>query len=145
MNYAMQAVTSFNHALSDATRWRIALLVAEQPLCVCELEDGLRLPQSTLSSHLTVLREAGLLEVEKRGKWAFYRMAEGMRALFAAQRAHFAAELESDLTFRADRERTAQRVALRGSTDCGGDRRRPIPPRLDSTATAGCCAPAAVE
>lgn len=133
------SLTSFNHALYDPTRWRIALLVAVQPLCVCELEDGLRLPQSTLSSHLTVMREAGLLEVERRGKWAFYRLAEHLRGVFDAMRSHWAGELEADLTLQADRERTAQRVALRGTEDCGGERQRPILPRMDSADTAGCC------
>lgn len=139
MSSLVQALTAFNHALSDSTRWRIALLLVEQPLCVCELEDGLRLPQSTLSSHLTVMREAGLLEVERRGKWAFYRLAERVRGVFEAMRSHWAGELEADLTLRADRERTGQRVALRGTQDCGGERRRPIPPRLDSSDTQGCC------
>ncbi len=139
MTAAMRALTAFNHALSDPTRWRIALLVAEQSLCVCELEDGLRLPQSTLSSHLTVMRDAGLLEVERRGKWAFYRLADGLSSVFDVMRLHWAGELDGDLTLKADRERTDQRVALRGTQECGGERRRPVPPRLDTADTQGCC------
>lgn len=135
----MQEAVSFNQALADPTRWRIAVLVAEQMLCVCELEDGLRLPQSTLSSHLTVMRAAGLLEVEKRGKWAFYRMAPRMADLFGQQRAHFAKVLARDPVLAADRKRIRQRVALRGQGDCGMERRRAIPPRLESADTAGCC------
>lgn len=132
----MHEAIAFNHALADPTRWRIALLVAEQMLCVCELEDGLRLPQSTLSSHLTVMRAAGLLEVERRGKWAWYRMAPGLRPLFEKLRAHFAASLATDPVYADDRRRTAERVALRGSDDCGSARRRAIPP---IPAEAPCC------
>ena len=136
----MQAAVSFNQALADSTRWRIAVLVAEQLLCVCELEDGLRLPQSTLSSHLTVMRSAGLLEVEKRGKWAFYRIAPRMAELFEQQRTHFAKALAGDPVLAADRKRIRQRVALRGQGgDCGSARRRAIPPRLETADSAGCC------
>ena len=134
----MDAV-SFNQALSDPTRWRIALLVAEQTLCVCELEDGLRLAQSTLSSHLTIMRNAGLLEVERHGKWAYYRMAAALRPVFEAQRAHFAGSIERDATYAADKKRTAQRVALRGAGDCGRGRRRAIPPLLPGSKAAACC------
>jgi ArsR family transcriptional regulator len=135
----MLEAVSFNQALADPTRWRIALLVADQMLCVCELEDGLNLPQSTLSSHLTVMRSAGLLEVERRGKWAYYRMAPAARELFEAQRAHFAESLAKDPVHAADQARTAERVAIRGTTDCGTTRRRAIPPPLTESATAPCC------
>ena len=130
---------AFNQALADHTRWRIALLVVDQMLCVCELEDGLRLPQSTLSSHLTVMRNAGLLEVERRGKWAYYRMADTARPLFEAQREQFARSISRDPVFAADRKRTASRVALRGETDCGSGRRRPIPPLLAKDGLTSCC------
>lgn len=131
----MQAAVSFSHALADPTRWRIALLVAEQTLCVCELEDGLRLPQSTLSSHLAVMRAGGLLEVERRGKWAYYKLSTALGPAFVALREHFAVSLEQDPVRAADRERIAQRVALHGSGDCGGERRRAIPrPRAPARA-----------
>jgi len=135
----MLEAATFAHALADVTRWRICLLVSQRMLCVCELEDGLRLPQSTLSSHLTVLRAAGLLEVERRGKWAFYRMAPALRPLFETLREHFAKSLTSDPVFAEDRRRTAERVALRGQTDCGSSRRRAIPPALTESAAAPCC------
>ena len=132
----MLEAISFNQALADPTRWRIAVLVAEQALCVCELEDGLRLPQSTLSSHLAIMRTAGLLEVEKRGKWAFYRMAAGPHAVFEVMSRHFAESLAKDPVYAEDAARTAERVALRGQSDCGSARRRAIPPRQDGSGAA---------
>lgn len=131
----MKEAVAFSQALADSTRWRIALLVAEQTLCVCELEDGLRLPQSTLSSHLSVMRAAGLLEVERHGKWAFYKMAPALRPLFESLRAHFAPSLAKDPVCEEDRRRTAERVALRGQEDCGSPRRRAIPPQRKES----CC------
>lgn len=139
MKAQMQAAVAFSQALADPTRWRIARLVAEQTLCVCELEDGLRLPQSTLSSHLSVMRAAGLLEVERRGKWAFYKMTPALRPLFETVREHFAASLAPDPGGEEDRRRTAERVALRGQEDCGAERRRSIPPALTEPAAAPCC------
>ena len=45
-------------------------------ICVCELQDRLGLSQSKVSYHLRVLREAGLIDLETRGKWAFYSLRE---------------------------------------------------------------------
>jgi len=133
----MKQAVAFARALADSTRWRIALLVSEQTLCVCELEDALRLPQSTLSSHLTVMRSGGLLEVERRGKWAYYSLSPELRPVFEALRTHFAGSLRNDPVVAADGKRTARRVALRGRTNCRAARRMAIPPATASAA--GCC------
>jgi len=64
--------------LSDPVRLRIAhLLVQRDELCVCHLTDVLQLPQSTVSRHLNILRNSGLVEPERRGKWVYYRFANG--------------------------------------------------------------------
>ncbi len=61
--------------LSDPVRLRIAhLLTQRDELCVCHLTDVLSLPQSTVSRHLNTLRNSGLVEAERRGKWVYYRM-----------------------------------------------------------------------
>ncbi|MBI2487642.1 MAG: winged helix-turn-helix transcriptional regulator [Deltaproteobacteria bacterium] len=60
-------------ALADDTRLRIVnLFLKERSLCVCEIVDALRIPQYQISKHLSVLRNAGLLDFEKRGTWAYY-------------------------------------------------------------------------
>ena len=61
--------------LSDETRLRLfrALLECGREVCECEIVPELRVSQPTVSYHLKVLREAGLIEVERRGIWAFYR------------------------------------------------------------------------
>jgi len=61
--------------LSDPVRLRIThLLTQKDELCVCHLTDALCLPQSTVSRHLNTLRNSGLVEAERRGKWVYYRM-----------------------------------------------------------------------
>jgi ArsR family transcriptional regulator, arsenate/arsenite/antimonite-responsive transcriptional repressor len=63
-------------ALADPVRLRLMSLVASGEggeACVCDLTDAFDLSQPTISHHLKVLHEAGLLEREKRGVWVYYR------------------------------------------------------------------------
>ena len=63
-------------ALADPVRLRLLSLVASHEggeACVCDLNDAFELSQPTISHHLKVLHEAGLLEREKRGVWVYYR------------------------------------------------------------------------
>ncbi len=63
-------------ALADPVRLRLMSLVASHPggeACVCDLNDAFELSQPTISHHLKVLHDAGLVEREKRGVWVFYR------------------------------------------------------------------------
>jgi len=75
--------------LADPNRVRILsmLLRAGAPCCVCELEPQLGIAQPTVSYHLKKLLEIGLLERERRGTFAYYRVApeatDRLRALFA--------------------------------------------------------------
>jgi ArsR family transcriptional regulator len=62
--------------LADPGRLRILSLIHSQPTheaCVCHLTDSLELSQPTVSHHLRVLFEAGLVERERRGNWVYYR------------------------------------------------------------------------
>lgn len=63
-------------ALADPVRLRLLSLVASHTggeACVCDLTDAFALSQPTISHHLKVLHEAGLLERDKRGVWVYYR------------------------------------------------------------------------
>lgn len=70
-----QAVKIFK-ALSDPTRIRILMLLLERKLCVCELVFTLKMEQSRISHQLRVLREAGLVEDVREGKWINYQIPE---------------------------------------------------------------------
>jgi ArsR family transcriptional regulator len=64
-------------ALADPVRLRLMSLVASSPggeACVCDLNDAFDLTQPTISHHLKVLHDAGLVDREKRGVWAYYRI-----------------------------------------------------------------------
>jgi ArsR family transcriptional regulator len=74
-------------ALADPVRLRLMSLVASHPggeACVCDLNDAFSLTQPTISHHLKVLHEAGLLDREKRGVWVYYRARTGALASLAA-------------------------------------------------------------
>lgn len=73
-------------ALADPTRVAIVnRLAAADEVCVCDLTAAFELSQPTVSHHLRVLREAGLVESSRRGTWAFYRLVpEAVEALRSA-------------------------------------------------------------
>ena len=74
-------------ALAEPTRLRLLSLVAaheDQEACVCDLIEPVGLSQPTVSHHLKVLVDAGLLEREKRGVWAYYRLVPDRLADVAA-------------------------------------------------------------
>ncbi|WP_043457662.1 ArsR/SmtB family transcription factor [Gordonia polyisoprenivorans] len=64
-------------ALADPVRLRLLSEVASRPggeACVCDISGPIRLSQPTISHHLKVLREAGLVTGERRGTWVYYRV-----------------------------------------------------------------------
>ena len=72
------------HALSDETRLSILDRLRQGECCVCELMDQLDAAQSRLSFHLKVLRETGLIDCRREGRWAYYWLVpEGIEALEA--------------------------------------------------------------
>jgi ArsR family transcriptional regulator, arsenate/arsenite/antimonite-responsive transcriptional repressor len=62
-------------ALADPTRVSIVnRLACADECCVCDLTEAFDLSQPTVSHHLRILRDAGLVEAERRGTWAYYRL-----------------------------------------------------------------------
>ena len=66
---------NITRALGDENRIRILMALREQDLCVCQVTAFLDLAPSTTSKHLSVLRQARLIESRKRGKWVYYHLA----------------------------------------------------------------------
>jgi ArsR family transcriptional regulator len=67
-------------AIADPARLRLLSLIQAQPTgeaCVCHLTEPLGLTQPTVSHHLKVLLDAGLVEREQRGSWAYFRVVPG--------------------------------------------------------------------
>ncbi len=116
MNPVTESIITFSRALADPTRWRIICLVLEEALCVCELADILEMPQSSVSSHVQIIRKGGLLESEKCEKWTYFRIDRRHQKLIRQLDAHFSAS--ESTTHLSDTNRAAQRLAKRAESCC---------------------------
>jgi ArsR family transcriptional regulator, arsenate/arsenite/antimonite-responsive transcriptional repressor len=74
---AFEAESLLFKAVADPYRLRMlaTLARAAEEVCVCDFTDALPLNQPTVSHHLRILREAGLVVCERRGTWVYYRLA----------------------------------------------------------------------
>ncbi len=71
-NYEIEEITKIFKALSDPTRFKIFLLLNDRVSCVNALVNFLQISQPAVSQHLKILREAGLVKIEKKGYWVHY-------------------------------------------------------------------------
>src|SRR5258708_28038116 len=62
-------------SLGEETRLQIVAILSHGELCVCHLEEALRLAQPSVSRHLGTLRAAGVVESRRQGSWVYYRLA----------------------------------------------------------------------
>jgi ArsR family transcriptional regulator len=125
----MRPAILFAQSLADETRWRILLLLWEQPLCVCELADILAMPQSSVSSHIQVIRRSGLLESERREKWVYYRVARAFLPPLTSLRRHFDLYPPALPLLARDQKRMQKRLAERERSCC------PLPKALAQRAS----------
>lgn len=72
----MRNVLAIAKALSDETRSRAVMFLDGGEMCVCQIVEMLGLAPSTVSKHLDVLHQAGLVESRKEGLWVFYRLPD---------------------------------------------------------------------
>lgn len=71
-NYEIEEMTKICKALSDPTRFKIFLFLNDRVSCVNAIVNFLQVSQPSVSQHLKILREAGLVKIEKRGYWVHY-------------------------------------------------------------------------
>ena len=110
-------IVNFSRALADPTRWRIVRLVRADALCVCELADILEMPQSSVSSHVQIIRKAGLLESEKCEKWTYFRIHSKFSELISTLEQFFKSD---DAVLKSDATRALTRLAIRETSCCPG-------------------------
>ncbi len=78
-------VSTLAGLLADPVRAQIVRVLAQGPACVCHLVEDLELKQPNVSNHVRVLRQAGLITGENRGKFTFYRLNHELLGQAAAQ------------------------------------------------------------
>ena len=71
----MQAYLAITKALSDEARVRALVSLADGELCLCQIIELLSLAPSTVSKHMSILQQAGLVERRKDGRWHYYKLA----------------------------------------------------------------------
>lgn len=114
----MKGESELFKAMADETRLRILhlLVIAKEPLCVCEMVDALKLPQYQVSKHLLILKNADLLEVEKQGTWGYHSLkTEGQknRMLISFLKNYLTSEV-----FLSDKRNLELRLLLREEGKC---------------------------
>ncbi len=72
----MKEFLAITKALSDENRVRSLMALSGGELCVCQIIELLALAPSTVSKHMAVLHQAGLVETRKDGRWIYYRLAD---------------------------------------------------------------------
>jgi ArsR family transcriptional regulator len=112
----MRELIFLGQAIVDPTRVRIIAALRQGELCVCELVDALEISQSTLSTHLQVLRQTGMVTTRKEGRWIYYSLTDRKAELFDALFSHI--QPDADPRLRRDSERIARRVAIRENGRC---------------------------
>jgi len=80
----MKSFIKVAKALSDPNRVKMVKLLQRRVMCVCEIQAALGLAQSTVSKHLKILEDAGLITYSKEGLWVNYRLSDGSSNPYAA-------------------------------------------------------------
>ncbi|MFP3937142.1 MAG: ArsR/SmtB family transcription factor [Phycisphaerae bacterium] len=102
----MREFLNITKALSDENRIRAMMALAGGELCVCQLIELLELAPSTVSKHMSILHQAGLVETRKDGRWIYYRPSDAPRTTPAGAMLATAQKcLADDATIREDARR----------------------------------------
>jgi ArsR family transcriptional regulator len=115
---AVREVSYLGQAIADPTRVRVVAALRRAELCVCDLVDALKISQSTLSGHLQVLRQTGMVVTRKEGRWVYYSLDKRKAALIDAVFSHIEADVGSDPWLLRDGERVDGRLAIRENGRC---------------------------
>ena len=113
----MLEVVAIGRALADPTRVRIVAALRNGELCVCELVDALEISQSSLSSHLQICRQAGVVTTRKESRWIYYSLSTRYGPLIE----RIFSELQTvgrDEQLRRDAMRLKKRLRMRQGGRC---------------------------
>jgi len=96
-------------ALADETRTRIIKLLEYNELCVCQIQAVIGLGQSTISKHLSILKNAGLVEIRKEGIWIYHRLSENSEDRYVCEMLNMIRGfLNEEPVVQADREKAVE-------------------------------------
>ena len=113
----MQNLISQLKALSDTNRFRIVMMLKNRPLCVCELLEVLEIAGGTLSNHLKILKNAGLINRKKDGRWIEYDLSDEKARQMIDQ-------MEESLTDRSRIEKDRELISGINRTVCSSSMKK---------------------
>lgn len=99
---------SMMKALADSNRVRIVCALQDQEICVCQIVEMLGLAPSTVSKHLSILRQARLIVDRKEGRWMYYRLSDAPRPDVQKALELLKESLSEDEQILADRTRVTE-------------------------------------
>ena len=115
----MREVLAVMNALADENRVRLIMSLSDHELCVCQLVDFIGLADSTVSKHMSILRDAGLVRSRKRGRWVYYRLAGGDASAFVQNALSLIHQsLRDDATIRSDGAKLQEMISRFGGSVC---------------------------
>jgi len=75
----MEEFLKISYTINDETRVKLLIFIGiNKEVCVCDVENSFKMIQSRVSRHLKILKEGGFLNIERRGKWAFYSLKKDL-------------------------------------------------------------------
>lgn len=129
---AIQPLLSQFKALSDENRLRIVLALRGGELCACQIVELLGLAPSTVSKHLSILKQAGLIDSRKTGRWMHFRLSDSAPDAGGELLSLLETALAKDKQIRFDRKRLKAILAMDPEELC----------RRQAGAREGACCPA---
>lgn len=115
---ALSQTVSIAKALGDETRLRIMALLEEQELCACQIIEVFELANSTISRHLSVLKQAGLLQSRKSGRWIYYAWAQEDSEILHSTQNWLSEIIPKDAQIQQDRQQIAEILKMNPEDLC---------------------------
>ncbi len=115
----MRELMALTKALADENRVRMLLALGGRELCVCQVVELFGLSPSTISKHLSILRNAGLVEGRKAGRWVFYHLPKGGAPVAATEAVSWVRKsLEKNPRILEDRRKLARVLKMDAEEIC---------------------------
>jgi ArsR family transcriptional regulator, arsenate/arsenite/antimonite-responsive transcriptional repressor len=109
----MRNLLNITKALADENRMRVLLALKDGELCACQITELFGLAPSTMSKHLSVLYQAGLVDSRKVGRWIYFRLPDGTVPIAVRKAIEWISEVAEDQPrVREDAERLKKIVRM---------------------------------
>jgi ArsR family transcriptional regulator len=117
-NDPLDEIVMLAKAISEANRIKILYALKDGELCACQIIDYLGLAGSTVSRHLEILKHAGMVESDKRGRWVYFRLKDTKSPLLSAIISQAQSSFHNSAEFRKTEKLLNKICSESGSETC---------------------------